>query len=156
MKTKTVLAVFLMGAALFLVCSFSGCKGILDPKDPFTIVKINYTLNSMMRQDTITMIDGANVRYRGKVYYPSIGIKYFDTTYRKIYFLDSLLNGISSKTLWNTTGNLPDPFISEPSYYKLLLIREDGEEKIIQFSQKIPEIDSLITQFKRISYQFLP
>jgi hypothetical protein len=139
---------------IFLILILTSCKDQEYPPYIYQLVKIDIIHSNYIRSDTLSMIP--KIHYRGKVQHFGGVLKQLDTTFVDVNFIGKFFEGITDTVLVKTTGNLPAPKDSLPSFYTLSLKLANGDEHTIEYSQKIPEIDSLRSRFEQFYLKLLP
>jgi len=139
---------------IFLTIYIVSCDEQATPPDPDEIMKFEITHRNSMRIDSLSMI--YKIRYRGKVQHNGGELRQLDTTFIDQDFDRKFYKGYSDSIIWNTVGNLPDPTDSFPDFYTLSLELRNGKKHTIEFSQKIPEIENIISSFEELYLKLLP
>lgn len=140
---------------IFLSFFILSCDEQVLPPDTHDIIKFDIIHRNSMRIDSLSMIP--KTHYRGKVQHIGGELKQLDTTFIGDHdFGSKFYKGFSDSVIWNTVGNLPDPKDSLPDFYTLSFEIASGRKHTIEFSQKIPEIENLISSFEELYLKLLP
>lgn len=139
---------------IFLTMYIVSCEDQALPPDPYDIIKFDIIHRNSLRIDSLSMIP--KTHYRGKVQHIGGELKRLDTTFIDHDFGSKFYKSFTDSVIWNTVGNLPDPNDSLPDFYTLSLQLRNGKKHTIEFSQKIPEIENLISCFEELYLKLLP